>query len=198
MSRLTGPCIALSLATILGAAACSSGRCEPVSPSRDNALPVGEVLKEVHVALNYVATSLGPEGPPLKSATLTLQTVATDKGGGSLEIWVVSVGKSVECEATQEIVLKLVPDGKRDSREGPTFGKQLAQAIVSAVQAVRKDDDQLSPLRLNQLSATVSFALTSEIKGNVKVPILVPVTAGLEGSVKNKAAQKVALLFEER
>jgi len=195
-ARLASLSVLVPLSIALGAGAC--GSCGPFTPSAQNSLKVEDLLKEVHIALNAAAPSLEQLHVPLRTVTLNLQTVATNKGGGSLDLWVVSLGQSIECEATQELSLTLVPAPlAKGYREKASFGEQLAKAIVSAAQSVQGDHDPQSPLKLHQLNASVTFGVAEETKGSGRFKV-VPVAAGVEGSMKRKAVQKITLVFEEK
>jgi len=198
--KLTVLCLAISL----GAGGAS---CPPAPPSDVNALSVEQLITEVHSALENTAETLMARKVQLKTATLDLQVVASRHDGVSLKLWVLSVDRSVESEATQQVVLTFVPEGEREllSRKQGEFASLLENAIVAAANAVEADlqaqknksPKPIVPLKLQTLEATVSFVVTAGTGGGVKLAA-VPVTVGLEGSSKSKAIQKITLKFAEK
>ena len=189
----------ISVVSILIALGTAGSSCRPVPPTDENALTVEVLLDKVHQALKMSEPCLSGLSLPLKSATLTLQTVATQRVGGGIQLWVVSVGSSVQQEATQELTLTLIPTppakGISTTRSAVPLEEQLAQAVCSATAALKTQPNQSPSLTAKALQASVSFVVERSSDGKVGLTIR-PVTASLSGELKNKAVQKVTLLFE--
>jgi hypothetical protein len=196
----------LFLAIVLGAGGAS---CPPAPPSELNALSVEQLITEVHTALENTAETLVARKVHLTSAILDLQVVASRKNGASIQLWVLSVDRSTESEATQQVILTLVPEADKEiaSIHSGEFATLLENAIVAAAKAVEADvlaqknktPKAKVPLKLHTLEATVSFVVTASGGGGAKATMApIPVTVGLEGSSKSKAVQKLTLKFEEK
>ena len=136
----------ISVISILIALGATGSSCRPVPPTDQDALTVEALLEKVHQALRMSEPCLSGLSLPLKSATLSLQTVATQRVGGGIQLWVVSVGSSVQQEATQELTLTLIPTppakGISTPRSAVPLEEQLAQAVCSATTAL-----QTQPIR---------------------------------------------------
>ena len=134
--------------------------------------------------------------PPLKSVKLTLQTVATGKVGGKISFWVITIGRSLQKEASQEVVLELVPPkaGNPANISSESFTKALEDSILDAAQGIQGADEGTIPLKLNSLAVTLGFTVTAEGTAGAKLT-LAPVTLDISGQKDKKVVHKLEVSY---
>jgi hypothetical protein len=164
--------------------------------SDDRAVAIEDVIAQVQRALADTQDLLVVRKfPPLKQVHLILQTVASQKAGGSLKLAVLSAGASVEHAATQQITLTLVPPkapgGKAFAGTIPT---ELEAAIRSAVEGVAKAREGPVPLEASALDVEISFVVKREASGGLNL-VIAPWSVGLDGALASVTTQTVKLSF---
>ena len=167
------------------------------SQNSNNTVTIQAVVSQVKEALSNVQTKLtAKQLPPLKSVKLTLQTVATSKAGGKISFWVITIGGSVQKEASQEVVLELVPPkpGKPVNSSAETFTNALEDSILEAAQGVQGADQGSLPLELQNLTVTLGFTVTAEGAAGAKLT-LTPVTLGISGQKDRKVVHRLEVAY---
>ncbi|HVU17529.1 MAG TPA: trypco2 family protein [Candidatus Didemnitutus sp.] len=183
------------LAALLGGCVTTS----PPGPAEDRSVAIEDVIVQVQRALADTQDMLAARKfPPLKEVRLTLQTVASHKTGGSLKLWVLAAGASVERTATQQIVLSLVPPKAREIQgAAPALPDELEHAIRSAVEGVEKARTGPVPLVTNSLDVEINFVVKRSADGGLSLAVA-PVSAGLDGGVGAAVTQTVKVSFAGR
>ena len=166
-------------------------------PNPNESITIQEVVAQVKEALSNVQTKLtNNQLPPLKSVKLTLQTVATSKGGAKISFWVITIGGSLQKEASQEVVLELVPPkpGNPANISSESFTKALEDSILDVAQGVQGADQGNLPLKLDNLSVTLGFTVTAEGTAGAKLT-LAPVTLDISGQKDKKVVHKLEVSY---
>jgi hypothetical protein len=167
------------------------------SSNPNQTVTIQAVVAQVKEALSNVQTKLAQNQlPPLKSVTLTLQTVATGKVGAKISFWVITIGGSLQKEASQEVVLELVPPkaGNPSNISSESFTKALEDSILDTAQGVQGAGEGTLPLQLNNLSVTLGFTVTAEGTAGAKLT-LAPVTLDISGQKDKKVVHKLAVVY---
>jgi len=167
------------------------------SQNSNNTVTIQAVVAQVKEALSNVQTKLtAKQLPPLKSVKLTLQTVATSKAGGKISFWVITIGGSLQKEASQEVVLELVPPkpGRPVNMSSETFTNALEDSILEAAQGVQGADQGSLPLELQNLTVTLGFTVTAEGAAGAKLT-LTPVTLGISGQKDRKVVHRLEVAY---
>jgi hypothetical protein len=185
------------LTLLLVSPAIGSGKDDKNSASPNESVTIQAVVSQVKEALSNVQTKLAKNQlPPLKSVKLTLQTVATSKAGGKISFWVITIGGSLQKEASQEVVLELVPPkaGNPANISSESFTKALEDSIFDAAQGVEGAGEGTIPLQLNNLSVTLGFTVTAEGTAGAKLT-LAPVTLDVSGQKDKKVVHKLEVTY---
>lgn len=167
------------------------------SQTDQKAVAIERVISEVKTALADVQTKLANATlPPLKSVTLTLQTVATKKGGLQIKLWVVSIGHEQTKEKSHQVVIVLVPPKPGNPIEASTenLTKELEDAIMSAAEGVKNAGKGDIPLKVNSLSVEIGFTISADNSADANVKIS-PITLEFKGDLSNKAVNKIGIVF---
>jgi hypothetical protein len=175
----------------------ASGKDKKDAQNSNETVTIQAVVSQVKEALSNVQTKLtNKQLPPLKSVKLTLQTVATSKAGGKISFWVITIGGSLQKEASQEVVLELVPPkaGNPVNISSETFTKALEDSILDAAQGVQGADQGSLPLKLENLSVTLGFTVTAEGTAGAKLT-LAPVTLDISGQKDKKVVHKLEVAY---
>lgn len=189
--------IATTLACILSAVPTGCRSLPSENQPAAQAVAIENVINEVEQALANVQASLAAgELPPLKHVTLGLQTVASNKEGGSLKLWVVGFGSTLETGRTQEITITLVPPkaGGAVRAAGTALTADLEGAILSAAEGVRKAQTGPVPLELSALDVKLRFTVKRADNGSINL-IVAPVTAGLDEKAALASTQTLEVSF---
>jgi hypothetical protein len=166
-------------------------------PANEQAVAIEDVISQVQKALENVQSSLSAKNfPPLKEVKLTLQTVATRKGGGALKLWVVSLGAAVEKTRTQQIVLTLVPPPAGHPRLTTELSltADLEAAILSAADGVQKAREASVPLVTSALDVEINFTVKGSLTGGANLPSA-PLVLGLSGEASGSSVQTIKVSF---
>ena len=167
------------------------------TPNPNESVTIQAVVGQVKEALSNVQTKLAKNQlPPLHSVKLTLQTVATSKAGGKISFWVITIGGSLQKEATQQIVLELVPPkaGNPSNISSESFTKALEDSILNAAQGVQGAGAGSIPLQVDSLSVTLGFTVTAEGSAESKL-VLAPVTLDLSGQKDKKVVHTLQVSY---
>lgn len=162
-----------------------------------NVVALNDVISEVKTALADVQTQLANSGlPQLKSVKLTLQTVATIKGGAKIKLWVISFGHTWERDKSQQVDIELTPPkpGNPKAISSESLTQELEDAIISASQGVKAASSGPVPLNWTGLTVQLSFTVKGDTTGGVNVQIM-PVTAEFSGDLSKTAVQKLTVTF---
>jgi hypothetical protein len=163
----------------------------------NESVTIQAVVSQVKEALSNVQTKLtNKQLPPLKSVKLTLQTVATSKAGAKISFWVITIGGSLQKEASQEVVLELVPPkaGNPVNISSESFTKALEDSILDVAQGVQGADQGSLPLKLQNLTVTLGFTVTAEGTAGAKLT-LTPVTLDISGQKDKKVVHKLEVAY---
>jgi hypothetical protein len=189
------------LSTILIVTAlCSSlahAQKKPTPNPAQNVVALGDVISQVKTALADVQTELASGAlPVLKSVKLTLQTVATTKGGAKIKLWVISFGHTWERDKSQEVDIELTPPkpGNAKTISSESLTQELEDAIISAAQGVKDASSGPIPLKLTGLSVQLSFTVKGDTSAGATVEIM-PITADFSGDLSKTAVQKLTVTF---
>ena len=175
------------------------GRSTAVRIAEDQSIVIEKLLSEVQKALLDVQARLKDSSfPELESVVLTVRTALAFSGTAKISYVVLSLGVGVQAEKVQELVLTLTPPPRDSAVRTQSIANQLADAIVEAAKGVRNAQGGKPPLRLQSLKASISFALTVEISGSVKVPKITPITLELSASLKDTALHKIEITFKNK
>ncbi len=179
------------------------GTTAPMSPSlvSSDGVEVQSILTEVQKALDVSAIRLKDlPVPPLESVTLTLQASVARDLGGKIGCLIIAFGHSVQSETTQEMVLTLTPPRPGQRAVAPptaTLSEQLVDAIVGAVKGVQTAREGQPPLELQSFETSLSFVVEKDTSGKGDFTIQ-PVTVSLGADFKDKAVQKLRLVFKAK
>ena len=175
-------------------------------------VPLDQVIAVTEMALNdYQARAEASKGkpgelPPLQSADFDFKTVVDTKGTGGINLYVFTLGATKDKQATTDLDFQYAPH-PAEKIEIQGFGKEtktLYQAIIDTLtessKAIAKASETTSPpgqpsLDFCQLSITLSFGVTTDVQGGLKVPFqLITISATLDRSKNN--VQQVKLVFK--
>jgi len=177
------------------------GGCTTPSASAPSPMPaavaIDSVITQVKQALGDVQNQLVTEGlPPLKQVDLSLQTIATNQGGASIKLRVVTLGGTHETDITQQIDLTLAPPkpGGTQKVSAIALTRNLEDAIISAAEGIKNAGAKPNPLVPTNLVVTLSFAVKDTVKGDANITIL-PLGPDISGSVARNSVQTLKLTF---
>lgn len=189
--------VGASLLSLLLVASLSTVAAAQTATGRDVAIE--RVLTEVQRGLSDAQRQLAGRGlPPLESVTLTLKTTAGRTTGGKFKLFIISFGRTVSNEKTQELTLLLTPPEAAPApvAAAPTVAEALVDALVSAVEGVQAAKNANPPLSLKQLDVELSFVLTSGGGGGLEFEI-VPLSGDFAGDVKNTAVHTIHVTLKK-
>ena len=160
---------------------------------------IQSILTEIRDSLIRVQKTLRKEKyPPLKSVTLTLQTTATRQAGGKIKLWVVTLGKKLEKQYSQELTIRLKPPHPNSpSNVGVNeITASLESAIVSAVEGAKNAGNKDLPLEFTGLDINIAFTVRNEATGGASFQFI-PISAELSGEISDGAIQRLRIEFGE-
>jgi len=189
---------ALLLASLVSIGTVSvAGQATAVIPPNAQVSSIEAVVSQVKQALAAVQTNLANTGlPPLKQVKLTLQTVATKKGGVTLKLWVINIGGTYEKDKTQQIDIILTPPAPGAPKQvgAVSLTQELEDAIFSAAQGVKNAGTGPSPLNFSSLDVQLSFTVKGDASGGAAIAI-VPITLDFTGDLSKTAVQTLTVSF---
>ena len=166
------------------------------SLSDQDVVSIQDVVKQIKQALAEAQIKLKTQNVfRIKTVTLTLQTVATKKIGGTFKLWIITFGHEVQKETTQQIVVQLGRPATPAAALQATIDEELVNAIVTASQGVKNSDVGPFPLQPQKLTIDLSFVITRDttVGGSF---VVTPVSLDLKGDFKNQATHKMSLEFD--
>jgi hypothetical protein len=158
---------------------------------------IESVIGQVKQAIAEVQTTLAGSGlPPLKQVKLSLQTVATKKGGVTLKLWVINFGGTIEKDKTQQIDIVLTPPpaGTAAPVGAVSLTEELQEAIVNAAKGVQDAGKGAVPLRFTSLDVQLGFTVKGDLSGGAAITI-VPITLDFTGDLSKTAVQTLTVSF---
>jgi NTP-dependent ternary system trypsin peptidase co-occuring protein len=166
------------------------------SISDKDVVAIQDVVKQIKQALAEAQSKLKTQNVfRIKTVTLTLQTVATKKIGGTFKLWIITFGHEVQKETTQQIVVQLGRPATPTSALQATIDEELVNAIVTASQGVKNSDVGPFPLQPQKLTIELSFVITRDTTAGGSFAVT-PVSLDLKGDFKNQATHKMSLEFD--
>jgi hypothetical protein len=175
-------------------------------------VPLEQVIAVTEMALNdYQAQAVASQGkttefPALATADFDFKTVVDIKGGGGINLFVFTLGATKDKQTTTDLDFQYAPHPAQPV-ETQSFGKDtktLYQALIDTLTESSKAIENANAttaapgqpsLDFCQLSITLSFGVTTDIQGGVKVPFqLITVSGSLDRSKNN--VQQVKLVFK--
>lgn len=169
-----------------------------VAKSHGQSNELSEVIGQIEIALANANTEIGAKGtlPKIRSAEITLETTVSSKVGGRFRLLVISFGKSVAKERSQQITVSLVPkpNNKMNLAPDSSFRKELQSLIVETSKGLQNSENGMYPLSVKQVTVELSFVLKSDGDAGVNFKI-VPVTLELAGDLSKESVHKVRLTF---
>ena len=169
----------------------------PTAAANAQISSIESVVGQVKQAIAQVQSTLAGSGlPPLKQVKLSLQTVATKKGGVTLKLWVINIGGTIEKDKTQQIdiVLTPPPPGAAAPVGAVSLTEELQQAIVNAAQGVKNAGSGAIPLKFSSLDVQLGFTVKGDVNGGAAVTIL-PITLDFTGDLSKTAIQTLTVSF---
>lgn len=158
---------------------------------------IQDVVSQVKDALSNVQTKLADKQlPPLKSVKLTLQTIATKKAGATISFWVLTIGGSLQKDATQQLVIELIPPkaGNPTNVSSESFTQALEDSIINAAMGVQNAAKGPVPLELNSLAVTLGFTVTAEGTAGAKLT-LAPINLDVSGTINKKVTHTLEVTY---
>ena len=160
---------------------------------------LSDVIGQIEMALANANAEIGMKGgtlPKIKSADLTLETTVSSKGGAKFKLLVISFGKSISKERSQQITVSLVPkpNNKMTILPDSSFRKELQSLIVETSKGLQNSENGIYPLSVKQVTVELSFVLKSDGDAGLNFKI-VPVTLELAGDLSKESVHKVRLTF---
>jgi len=206
-------CTVLAALTLLAACAASPAQSTPKKfKEKSPTWPLSQAISATESALNdYQTYALSPEGikdgiPPLATADFDFKTVVDTKGGPTINLLIFTLGATREKQQTNELDFQYLPHVQPrvdffafDGGKAPTTLYQyLVDTLKESAIEIKKASEQpagATNLDLCQLTLSVSFGVTTDIQGGVKVPFqLITISATLDHSKNN--VQQVKLAFK--
>lgn len=169
------------------------------TPPAPQTVEIDKVLEQVKQALVNIQNEVAaPDLPPLKKVTLSLQTVATKELDATVKLWVITAGGTWEKDQAQEITITLEPppEGGAKKVSALSLTEDLENAIISAVQGVKKAGVGQVHLGFSQLDVQIKFTVKATGKGGVNV-LLSPVSPSATGTLSSTAVQTLTVSYGE-
>jgi hypothetical protein len=205
---------ATSLALVVLLLGCHSALAQKTKfKEKDKTVPLSEVIVATESALNdYQTYAESPEGikdgiPPLATADFDFKTVVDLKGGPSINLFIFTLGATWDKQTTNDLDFQYAPHVEPKTEffdlDGGKAPKTLYQSIIDTLTASAKEikkaqDVQASEpkkLDLCQLTLALSFGVTTDVQGGVKIPFqIITISATLDRSKNN--VQQVKLAFK--
>lgn len=170
---------------------------EPPRSDDRQVVAIQSVITEIRDALIRVQKTLRNEKyPPLKAVTLTLQTTAARQVGGKIKLFVITLGKKLDKQYSQELAIQLTPPHPNSpSNVGVNeITASLETAIVSAVEGAKSAGNRELPLQFTGLEVNIAFSVKNDSAGGATFQ-LIPISADLSAEISNGAVQRLRITF---
>jgi|ERR1700728_955357 len=206
-------CARLAAITLLAVSAASTAQSTPRKfKEKSPTWPLSQAISATESALNdYQTYALSPDGikesiPPLATADFDFKTVVDTKGGPTINLLIFTLGATREKQQTNELDFQysphVQPKGEFFSFDGgnapTTLYQYLLDTLKESAKEIKNASDQppgATKLDLCQLTLSVSFGVTTDIQGGLKLPFqLITISATLDHSKNN--VQQVKLAFK--
>ena len=181
---------------VLAAVSLACASTPPTSPAAGaDGAELAAVVDAVQQALTESETRSVPGFPPLKSATVKLQTEASRGVDGEIALYVLAIGSRYSADTTSTIELKLKPGtAERTLAPAAELKDALAKAIALAKAAAARAGQGTPPFSVAEVEIEVKFAVERSGSAGAKVK-LVPVGVDVGGSLGRNAVQSLVLVF---
>ena len=158
------------------------------------------LLTELQRTLVRVRDVLADEHlPPFTSAILKVNATAKRTHSGEISLFVAQMNSDLEEGSVLEVELELKPPRPSDSVPVSAASDVLAEAIIRAARTIDLAQHGDPPLRPRQLTAAVSFLVSSTHEGGLDVSLdLLGLDLGTEARLANytRRIQQIALVFD--
>jgi hypothetical protein len=183
-----------------------------LSAEKSDTVPLDQVILVTRAALDdyqgQAEKSAGTKDalPPLASADFDFKTVTDTKGGPSISLFLFTLGATKEKQVTNDLDFLYIPEANKTLATGRALGpktlyESLLETLTAAARAVTQasgasgGDTDRRPLDFCQLTLTITFGVTTDVKGGITAPFqLVTLSGSLERSKNN--VQQVKLTFK--
>ncbi len=166
--------------------------CGTLQSPKETNIAVAALLDELQIAINEIdARTQGSGLPPFKQADITLTTKAGISGDGSVKL-VLSAGGGKSTAETNTLTLVLGPSKAKRARLKEGTGKQLADYVVAAIEAI----DGRKFLELQKLTVEAGFDAATDASGGLKVEVA-SISVGEKISIRSSNAHRLKLVFEK-
>ncbi len=161
-------------------------------------VPMDSLLKEVKSALLIVQNSpSAADLPKLQSVSIDLTTVQKKQADGTFKLFVVEFGGSKSGEVTTSVSMTLIPPPANASKSVGVLSidKALANAILSAADAIHSAQKGAPPLTPSEVKASIKFAVSQDGTGKLNL-VISPVTASLGGTLTSSSTQEIDVIYK--
>ena len=169
--------------------------CATLMSPQETQMAVKQLVDQVQVATDSISTqTAGTSLPPLQSAELTLSSKAVKTDAGEVSLFISAKGGRTQTD-TNSMTLVLVPNPTPLEAFSPGPGKDIADAVVAAVAALK----DMKGLTLKSLSVTAALEVVKTAGGGVEVE-LAGVTLGgtTEKAVTSGHSLKLTFAIAEK
>jgi len=175
-------------------------------PPDQKGLEIENLITEIQKGLANAQMGLRDASIPLlTSVTLDLIAEAKVEKNGTINLFIVTIGKRWEKILSQEIKIKLIPPlppppesmlTKGGIRVAiPSVSDQLTAAIISAGKGVQKaGSNSALPLVASKFEVTLKFGLTRTMTGEINFQIL-PFTVAIGADAAKTSAQTITVTY---
>jgi hypothetical protein len=167
----------------------------------DSTVPISTVLDQIKEALVLVQKDLANKKlPPLASIDLTLKTVAEKDVGGTLKLFILTLGAKREKDQTQTVTIHLNPPSASNPKNiaASPLTLDLEHTIVSAAEGAQQSEDSGFPLIFSGLTVELEVTIKMSGTAGAKIPVILPITPELTGQVSKNATQTIKIVFQDR
>jgi hypothetical protein len=172
-----------------------AGRSSAPPPTAEGGAELAAVVDAIQQALREAQARPVAGFPPLKSATVKLQTEASRSVGGEIAVYVFSLESKYTAETASTLELKMKPpEVPKALQPAGELRDALARAIHLAQIGAAKAAGGDPPFAIAQVEIEVKFAVEAAGSAGAKVA-LVPLGAEAGGRVNRNQVHSVTLLF---
>lgn len=166
----------------------------------DKGAELSAVLAALQESLKEAQQNNVPGFPPLKSATITLQTIATVEKGVSFKFLVFSIETKSKTEKSSSVILKMTPPPTTELKgfadiDPAKLKHALAKAINLAKVGTVQANTGTPKLDMNNVKIEIRFAVSVGVAGGVEIAELLPVGVKGTGRLDANHIHSVALEF---
>jgi hypothetical protein len=167
----------------------------PVSAPSSQGGELADVVDAIQQALGQAAGAEVPGFPPLKSATVKLQTEAGRSVGGEIAVYVFTLGATRASETASTIELKMKPPASpRKGLRPEELRDALARAIHMAELGAARAAAGEPPFLMEEVAIDLKFTVEASGEGGAKVR-LVPLGVEASGGIHKNQIHTITLVF---